>query len=123
MSDTEATPAPQVVQVFFLHIPMPLRTWLKDKGNHIMFSFDRASDADIQKGFSSPTSATGPAPELVEAFKQMTRGAALKFGKKEVAEQIGTDRKLKVRVGKAAALANRKIEWGETDDAYIARVV
>jgi hypothetical protein len=102
------------------HHYLPIRGWYFQKGNYVMVQFlTEVPESEIANAFKSPTSGSTIDTELVNHFKGMPKGAAIKLPK----DDSITTRSLKVRVNKAAKEAGRKLEWAEVADGHIARVV
>lgn len=118
MTDTEPL-KPQVI-VHHYYVPPPaIKGWLFQKGNYVMVQFMTEVPAnEIAEAFKSPNSGATIDTELVNHLKTMQKGQAIKFPK----DDSYTPRSLKVRVGKAAKEAGRKLEWADTSDGYLARV-
>jgi len=113
------TDIPSTPQVVVHHHYIPLRGWLFQKGNYVMVQFLTEVPAnEVAEAFKSPTSGSTIDTELVNHLRTMNKGQAIKLPK----DDSFTARSLKVRVGKAAKEAGRKLEWAETPDGYIARV-
>lgn len=98
----------------------PVPVWVKDHGNYVMVNFQKITDTNyIQQVFQSPSGTSTLDMDLVNHLKTLNRGEAIMLPNEEGL----TPRKLKVRVGKAATAANRKLEWAEVEGGFVARVI
>jgi hypothetical protein len=101
------------------HHYIPIKGWVFQKGNYVMVQFQtEVSDSEIEAAFTSPSSGSTIDTALVEHLKTLPKGKAIKLPKDNI-----SDRSLKVRVNKAAKLANRRLGWAEVSDGFLARVV
>jgi hypothetical protein len=94
---------------------------MRSEGNYVALEFSTApvTEDELKTAFDSPTTSKSN-PKLVEHFKTMPKGAAIKL---PLEHGLKTDRSLKRQVNAAAKEADRELEWAKTSDSWIVRVV
>jgi hypothetical protein len=109
-----------VTLVISVHL-YSILSWIRSEGNYVALEFSTApvTEDELKTAFDSPTSSKNN-PKLVEHFKTMPKGAAIKL---PLNHGLKTDRSLKRQVNAAAKEADRELEWAKTSDSWIVRVV
>ena|ERR1043165_2368346 len=95
------------------------QVWFKDGDNLVVVKFEKKQAAAIQEKFAKSTNGSSVIdPDLVAALKELNVNDGLTLPK----GQTSSERAFKVRVNKAAKMANRRLDWAEDATEYTVRV-